>query len=487
MMDRIGPTRSPRRVILATLLAVSVGAVWLAMLVGPSPSPPLADATASPAAARTLPPVELPDAPRLLPAAPMGLRQASFPAEADAAGGPAILAPELPAAGVSERPVAPVTTQPCPLPRREGDIPLSAAETRVGDATSVAPRESEPQAIEERTSAEAAPVPSFTPLLTPFQPRERSRQLEEVAREADVHTRRGFELAGRGARFSARAEFVQALRLVAEGLDAEHQCVTHGQSLADGLAALDEAEDFVPRGSHLEADLDLPSIIAGHRTRVLKDTSLDGVTPMAAVQRYLTFAQQQLAAAAGAEVAGSMALHALGKLDAWLAPREPSDAKIAAPRAMACYQAALLVCRKNYMAANDLGVLLACQGRPEEARAALEHSLSVHPNATAWENLAAVHRQLGNRDLADRAGKLAQTTLREEKQRLAAGGVTAAPKAKWVEPAEFAESYAKVPDPHRPPPTPRTATPAVADPSRPAGPQQAERSWPWNLLDNARK
>jgi tetratricopeptide (TPR) repeat protein len=483
-------------VILVTLTVVSIGMAWLAMSAGTS-SPPLADTTVSSPATGKLPPVELPGAPCLLPdassnptpspATPMGSRQASFPAKADPAEGPAIFSPELPAVESSEAAATPVAAEPCPVPRHEGDSPIFAAETRVDGTTSDGPRKSGQSPTGESLSDDASPVPSYTPLLTPFDPRERSRQLEEVAREADVHTRRGFELAGRGARYSARAEFVQALRLVAEGLDAEHHGVTHGRALADGLAALDEAEDFVPRGSHLEADLDLRSIVAGHHTPVLKDAAIDGVTPMAAVHRYLTFAQQQLAAAAGAEVAGSMALHALGKLDAWLALREQPDARIAGPRAMACYQAALLVCRKNYMASNDLGVLLARQARPEEARAALEHSLSVHPSATTWENLAAVYRQLGNGDLADRAEKLARATSREEKERLAAEGVGSGSRAKWVDPNQFAESYAKVPDPHRPPPTPRAAPAGEANPSRPASPQQAERSWPWNLLDNTRK
>jgi hypothetical protein len=51
----------------------------------------------------------------------------------------------------------------------------------------------------------------------------RSEQLEAIAREADRHTRHGFELAGRGAFFAARSEFIAALRLVAQGLDTDGQ------------------------------------------------------------------------------------------------------------------------------------------------------------------------------------------------------------------------------------------------------------------------
>ena len=55
----------------------------------------------------------------------------------------------------------------------------------------------------------------------------RSEQLEAIARQADRHVRHGFDLAGKGAYFAARAEFVAALRLLAQGLDAEYQTKAH--------------------------------------------------------------------------------------------------------------------------------------------------------------------------------------------------------------------------------------------------------------------
>ena len=88
---------------------------------------------------------------------------------------------------------------------------------------------------------------------------ERSLQLEQVAQQADRQTRHGLELAGRGAYFAARAEFLGALRLVAEGLDAERRTKVHGRALAAALIAIKEAEDFLPGGSRAEADVDLPA------------------------------------------------------------------------------------------------------------------------------------------------------------------------------------------------------------------------------------
>ena len=100
--------------------------------------------------------------------------------------------------------------------------------------------------------------------------KERSEQLEQVARQADEQTRHGLELAGRGAYFAARSEFIGALRLIAEGLDTQQKTDTHGHALAAALTAMKEAEDFLPAGSRPEAELDLSGIIAVHTTPVLK-------------------------------------------------------------------------------------------------------------------------------------------------------------------------------------------------------------------------
>ena len=154
-----------------------------------------------------------------------------------------------------------------------------------------------------------------------------------------------------------------------------------------------EAQDFLPGGSRLEADLDLRAIIAGHRTPALKGASVQSLTPQAAMQAYFTFAQEQLGLAAGEELAASIAYHGLGKLHAAIAERERETIRAPAPKAMSFYQAALLVNRLNYMASNDLGVLLARSNRYEDARTAVEHSLSIQPNSVGWQNLSVIYQR----------------------------------------------------------------------------------------------
>lgn len=306
----------------------------------------------------------------------------------------------------------------------------------------------------------------------------RSQELEMIAREADVHTRRAFELAGRRAHFSARSELIMALRLLAQGLDTDGRTDVHSEALALGLRALREADDFAPSGSRLEADLNMPGIIAGHRTPVLKDFPVDEITPLAALQRYFTFAQEQLAIAVGQEVAGSMALHGLGKLHAALADHRNAGVKAAEPKAVVFYQAALLVYPQNYMASNDLGVLLARAGHYGEAGIALGHSLAIRPHAIGWRNLAVVYRQLGRMDLALRAAQRWQAYRKAE---IAGAGKIAPasnPMVRWVTPGAFAGSYAQTPDePRNRPAAARSAATPADSRSGPAARQAASRAW----------
>lgn len=275
-----------------------------------------------------------------------------------------------------------------------------------------------------------APLPAETPQ------RQRSQSVEFAAREADAHVRKGFELASLGASYSAQEEFVAALRRLAQALDAARRTHAHSQALADGLAAIRESGEFVASGQRLEADLDLAAIVAGHRTPVLKHVDAAQLTPRVAMGSYFTFAQEQLAMAAGEEVAGSMALYSLGKLyAAWTA--SGSDAVPAArPKAMTFYQAALLACPRNYIASHDLGVLLAQGGRTEDARVALDHSLSIRSQPIGWHNLAAVQKRLGKDEQAQRSERAWAAASEAQPRDERSSEIL--PPVRWLEPDAFA-------------------------------------------------
>jgi tetratricopeptide (TPR) repeat protein len=323
--------------------------------------------------------------------------------------------------------------------------------------------------------------------------------MEQVARLADQRTRHGYELAERGAYFAARAEFLGALRLVAEGLDAEQKTKRHSRALAVAVVALKESEAFLPDGSRIETNVDLSAIIAAHETPVLKG-NIDGVTCLSALRCYLTFAQEQLAMAAGTEVAGSMALHAMGKLHAAMAQKKGSPIVAPESKAIVFYQAALLSYPENPLALNDLGVLLGQAGRYSEARPLLEHSLARFPQSIGWRNLSKVYQQLGQTALAQRASQQADLLHQQEIARHQSSPVASNGVVQWVNSDTFARQSPNplmTPGPAPVSPTapnvaqPKTnttptfqaqsnTTPAMSPWSPPRSPSSAERMQ-WNV------
>ncbi len=267
----------------------------------------------------------------------------------------------------------------------------------------------------------------------------RSERMEQISRQADEQIRHGFELANRGAYYAARASFLAALRLVAEALDTERKSNDHGRALAAALTAMKEVEDFLPNGAGIETSLELKRIIAAHSTPVLKKTD-DVLTSMVATQRYFTYAQEQFSDAADREVAGSMALYALGKLHGALAQKKSSLEVAAESKAIVYYQAALLSCPKNHMAANDLGVLLARYGRYQEARQMLEFSVACQRLSVTWHNLSVVYQQLGQPSLARNANHQALALEQNEATRRRAVTGSASGTVRWVDPQAFAAS-----------------------------------------------
>jgi hypothetical protein len=254
-----------------------------------------------------------------------------------------------------------------------------------------------------------------------------------VADQAAVMSRRAYAMAQKGMLFTARNELVQSLRLVAQALDVERATGEHTAALSAGLTALAEADDFAPEAGSDAAVIDVVAIARGHRTPILRVAG--SVSPVVAQQQYYNFAQQQLAFAAGSEPAASQSLFTLGKIQMALAGQTAEPQSLHGPRAMVFYQAALAVDGRNYLAANELGVLLARYGQLHDARRALLHSVSLRPHVEGWHNLAIVHERLGETELA----RLAENERKLLEEKPAPTAVAATGKQiEWVDPQTFA-------------------------------------------------
>lgn len=289
-------------------------------------------------------------------------------------------------------------------------------------------------------------TPHSGPTASPAAPR--GANLAAAATRAGDHDRRGFDLANRGAYYAARAEFRAALRAVAEGLDADYATTAHTQALAAGFRALDEAEDFLPRGSRAIREIVPLEMARSHQTPVLHDTHQSGVTPAMARQYYLTYASQQLSAAVAGEPAAAQALYCLGKLHGIFAGQQPDHREALEQRAMTFYSAALVAAPSHYMAANDLGVLMAQRGRYQEAHGLLSQSLSISPQAATWHNLAMVQTHLGQNAAAESARK-ASLTLNGGAA-LPNPALAAMQSVRWVAPSTFAQTALPASDLQKP-------------------------------------
>jgi len=218
-----------------------------------------------------------------------------------------------------------------------------------------------------------------------------------AARQASKLITDAYRLADRGVFYSARADFEESLRIIAQARDGSLHDGDHEDFLAQALMALKEADDFLKLKSATIAGKrdEISHLIAAHRTAVLKDESRGAVSQGKALQRYYSLTHHHLLKACGREPIASAAMLGLGKVHAAMATETPSIASAAGAKAMVLYRTAIAADPANSMAANELGVTLARYGHLEQARDVLQQSVAISPHRAAWRNLSMVHHQLG--------------------------------------------------------------------------------------------
>jgi hypothetical protein len=272
------------------------------------------------------------------------------------------------------------------------------------------------------------------PTIVPPAVVHRRSSMATVSLRAREHIRYGFDLSERGAVYLARETLVQALRLVAEALDADDQTEAHCVALDAGLKALREADDFAPASEQGAAGVDLRLVSAAHRTPVLKNQDVSRMTPLAALQSYHAYALEQLTWAGGHEPLASMALYGLARIEA---VEKDSRHTMGGPKAIALYQAALAVDPQNAQAANELGVLYARYGQLQRAKALFLQSVSIQAQPGSCRNLSLVCQQLGEEENAKAAWSQHESLLAtpDDRQRYQTGSLM-----RWVDPETLAQS-----------------------------------------------
>jgi tetratricopeptide (TPR) repeat protein len=260
--------------------------------------------------------------------------------------------------------------------------------------------------------------------------------MRAVAQRAMQMADQATGMAQRGMFFSARSELIKALQLLAQAADVQEGGADRSAALAAGLAALEEAREFTAEAGRPGEAINVAAVAARHRTPVLAAGGQASVSPIVAQQRYFAFAQEQLAVAAAGNPAASQILYRLGRMQTAIAAHDADPLALHGAKAMVFHQAALAADGGNYLAANELGVLLARYGQLADARRLLVQSVATYPHAAGWKNLAFVHRRLGEADLAQRAEN--ELKLLQQKSPSSAAGET--DMVRWVDAKTFAAS-----------------------------------------------
>ncbi|MGE0760075.1 MAG: hypothetical protein AB7F89_05990 [Pirellulaceae bacterium] len=331
----------------------------------------------------------------------------------------------------------------------ELDEPLpieAAASSQVASSTeSPVP----PKAAGEATSAEtlqtAAEGTSAKATARAEQAEDVQRPLSPAARAAlapalEIAHRQIHEasvLANRGAIFLARRRLEATLYELAAALDSLNDTHAHSDDLAAAFQALREAPDFIPRAGSAPSQLDVADVVARHRTPVLKSPA-DAVAPAEALRRYSDFAVTHFARAGRHLEPVAEALYALGKLSFAQAEASADSRRAHLSTATICFRSTLRIHDQHALAANELAVILAREGRLREARDLLQLSVAVQPHAETWRNLSVVHQRLGDLEWATRS--LAHWQLAQDRVDRGQPQVTTATNGSavyWVDKATF--------------------------------------------------
>ncbi|HLA84189.1 MAG TPA: tetratricopeptide repeat protein [Thermoguttaceae bacterium] len=243
---------------------------------------------------------------------------------------------------------------------------------------------------------------------------------ELAIQRAQEHIRHGLNLASRRAVYSAQAEFLQALRLIAQELDVASGNQEHEAALTAGWRALETLEYVKP-----------PAAGFGGRS--------DHARAFEAMQRQLGFAEQRLAFSGRHEPTASMALYALGRSFIAIAEELPEEGPLCGPKALVTYRAAIAVDPRNCLAVNELAMLLARCGQLDEAACVLADGVALSPQPQLWHNLAVIHEKMGRPAWAQEDRRRRDVLLAAERERQGGNAsATALGAVRWVEPTEFA-------------------------------------------------
>lgn len=237
----------------------------------------------------------------------------------------------------------------------------------------------------------------------------------------------------RNAIMSARDEATSGLRRLCSAMDSHRRSLHSGPALEKAFTALREEADFhnLVGGGSFEA---ISSLVGSHSTDALKGRKLDTVSAEIASQHYRSYARYQFVVAADGHRWAAELLYAYGKTLEKESELDLGRSFRLRSQSVACYQAAIQVSPTQSEAASQLGYVLIHLDRMDEAQIALGVSLQHRPTASAWNNMAELHRRRGDHAEAEYAIQQASAISQTQPEYSAEK-----PEVTEVDPATFAK------------------------------------------------
>jgi hypothetical protein len=218
-----------------------------------------------------------------------------------------------------------------------------------------------------------------------------------------------FDLAQRGAVFTAEGEFRSVLGLCALELDSREGGTVHRDALRQGWIAVDEADQFGGDQLDWRDSADVRRVACGHMTPVLRQAASQ-VDSIQAVQLYYAYAEERLAFACNGVPGATLAYYGLART--WQVPG--TCVSHAAGKAALLHRIALTLAPENVLAANELGVLLAQHGQLDHAEQLFQRCIAIEPKQETWRNLAAVYSRKNDQEASRRALLMAERLKTQE-------------------------------------------------------------------------
>ena len=281
------------------------------------------------------------------------------------------------------------------------DLAESAAKANVASNANTTVPQTDARAETSMLRASLAQRVSYELLSSPPYPASRAPESLEVPtgwgaieQELKGHLERCDALLKRNAIMSARSEATTGLRRLCNAMDAHRRVLHSGPALEKAFIALREDADFqnLVGGGTFDS---ISSLVGSHTTEALKGRLLESVSSEIASQHYRTYARYQFVVAADGHRWAAELLYAYGKTLEKEAELEPEKSFRLRSQSVACYQAAIQISPSQSEAASQLGYVLINLDRMDEAQRALLVSLQHRPTASAWNNMAELHRRLG--------------------------------------------------------------------------------------------